>query len=728
MTNKDTANHAEVKRLINRGEINEACKVLSSILNKKTEIGLLQLLNKQEETYKYLLHYLVEGFTDNSRNKMLAEISASLHFINDSILRNEILIDSSDLYYSTLRFERIRKASLQSRLKEYKDAYLMSSLANETGGDREVSLKTDQALSALFSYVWTMYGASSEEYKKLGEAVCDPDMPFGFKAQVISALMLGNLLWFDIKGFSVLLDIFEKDINPKLSARSLTAIIFLMAIHKDRISCDQNLMNRMELWNDSIVIYRQLREVIMTIIRAHDTQRISSKMQNEVIPQLMKIRPEILKNLGKMSEISDLEALEENPEWEELVNKNGLGDKLKELTEIQLEGGDVMMLAFSNLKSFPFFNSVGNWFLPFSNFHSDVLTLAGHQNNIFNELLESEGVMCDSDKYSFIFSLAAMPESQREMAYSQMEAQLNQFKEAMADRKLKSSLPEFDQEATRYVRDLYRFFKLFKKKNEFTDIFAKPFDFITIPFIGKMLTNDEILGLVGEFYFKRGYFEEALPMFLKLESGSEADHLYWEKIGFCYNASGNLEKALEWYSKAELFKPESLWLIKKLALINRMLHNYQAAAAYYEKALSMDHDNYQLLMNLGHTLVQSGNYKDALSNYYHADYLKPDINSTLRAIAWAEILSMNLEKSLEIFKRIISSGESKPQDYLNMGHAYFLDHNYKKAVEAYRKTLSFEGFEFETLKKEIEEDIPDIVKAGGNATELKLLLESMKYD
>ncbi len=726
--NKAAAAHDKVNKLLDRGEIHDACGILSSVLIQKPDKSLLELLKKQEETYKYLLHYLIEGFSDDSRKKMLAEITATLRFINDSLLRKETLVDSSDVYSSTLRFERIRKASLDSRMKEYKDAYSMSLLAREAGGDRDTAIKADEALSALFSYIWTMFGSSSEDYRVLTEAVKDPNMPFEFKAQVISALMLGNLLWFDRKGFAALLDIFEADLDQKLSSRALTSIVLVASAHKDRIKSDPGFMNRMELWKDSIIIYRELREVVMTIIRAHDTQRISNKMQTEVIPQLMKLRPEILKRLGKMSEISDLEALEENPEWEELVNNNGLGDKLKELTEMQLEGGDVMMLAFSNLKSFPFFNTVANWFLPFSNFHGEVLAVSGDQHNAFSELLESEGVMCDSDKYSFIFSLATMPESQRKMMNSQLEAQLSQLKEAMADKRLKSSLPEFDQETTRFVRDVYRFFKLYRKKTDFPDPFATPLDFISLPAIGDVLSDAEILSLVGEFYFKRGYYEEALPILLRLDKGVGGDSLIWEKIGYCYNATGNLEKALEWYTKAELLNPDSLWLIKKLAMVNRLLNNYTAAAEYYSKALEKDPENYQLLMNLGHTLMQSDKYQESLSHYYHADYLKPEKTSTLRAIAWAELHAGNVKKSLEFYNRIVSREDSSPTDYLNMAHALFIDNDYKGAVANYRKALSFKDYNMDALQKAIKEDLPDLAKIGGKTDDLPLIIEKVKYD
>ena len=48
-----------------------------------------------------------------------------------------------------------------------------------------------------------------------------------------------------------------------------------------------------------------------------------------------------------------------------MMERSGLAEKLKEMSEIQEEGGDVMMGTFEHLKTFPFFSEPANWFLPF---------------------------------------------------------------------------------------------------------------------------------------------------------------------------------------------------------------------------------------------------------------------------------------------------------------------------------------------------------------------------
>lgn len=79
----------------------------------------------------------------------------------------------------------------------------------------------------------------------------------------------------------------------------------------------------------------------------------------------MKLRPEILKKLREGGGEIDAAMLENNPEWEELLDRNGLTKKMQELSEMQSDGADLMMVTFSNLKQFPFFNKAVNWFLPF---------------------------------------------------------------------------------------------------------------------------------------------------------------------------------------------------------------------------------------------------------------------------------------------------------------------------------------------------------------------------
>ena len=727
-SDKAVSFHEKVNQLLDNSSLHEAFRMLRARMSAQGDPRLQDRLNSLEDTYKYMIHYMVEGFDDAGRDAVTSDIAEQLRMINDSLERRRIMVDSPDLYSSTRRFENIRKATLATRMSEYRAAHSKALLAASADGALPIIREADEALSALFSYIWTMYGATDDEYRLLGEAMADEAISFEAKAQIISALLLGNLAYYDRNGLNTLLDTYEADYDERLSARALIAIILILAAHPERVRNDRKLKARLSLWKDSIITYRRMREVLMSIIRSRDTQRISSKMQNEVLPELMKLRPEILSKLKNISRDSDMEMLDVNPEWEDLLNKNGLGDKLKELTEMQMDGGDVMMMAFSNLKSYPFFNTVGNWFIPFSTRHSEIQSLGADILGGFSQLLDIDGVMCDSDKYSFALSLAKMPEAQRNMMSSRMEEQMSQLKDAIADRKLKSSLPKFDSEVTRYVRDIYRFFKLYHKKQEFNDPFAKPLDFMNLPVVAELLDDEEILNLVGEFYFKRGYYAESLPILLRQDNTNGADPLRWEKIGYCYNSLNNLDEAVVWYKKAELLNPDSPWLVKKLALCNRLLGNFQEASEYYDKALQYSPDNYSLQMSAGNCLLESGKVKEALGHFYHADYIKPDKPATYRAIAWGEMQGGNYDKSIAYYGKVTLLPETTPSDFINLGHAYYLSGNLKKAVESYAKSVRQPSGSIANFEKEMLGDTDLLVKGGRTPEEIRLIIDKVKYD
>ena len=81
---------------------------------------------------------------------------------------------------------------------------------------------------------------------------------------------------------------------------------------------------------------------------------------------MMKISPSIYKKMKQDELMNDMNSLDKNPEWQEILEQSGIADKLKELNDLQLEGADVFMSTFSGLKSFPFFKEAANWFRPFN--------------------------------------------------------------------------------------------------------------------------------------------------------------------------------------------------------------------------------------------------------------------------------------------------------------------------------------------------------------------------
>lgn len=668
--------------LIENYSINKAIKSISQLLQ---EVGLFNEQRQLEsigETYKYMIHYLLEGLHDKGRDSMLADMREKLYIINDKSLRAFEAKDNSDYYFEILRLNNYRKDHIGSILKKYGNIVSELSLAEAAGNDTfTLRKKREELLEILFNTLYTSLD-EEKEYTELKNYLLSGYSDKIVASLSISALTLSLLQFYDGSKLSVMLDIFENTQDESISARSLIGIIFTLLFYGTRVMNNSKIKNRLYLWNDSIDIYRKLRETIRVIVGTRDTQRLADKMNEEVLPELMKLRPEILKSFREGNIDSGSYPMENNPEWEEILENSGLNDKMRELSEMQGEGADLLMVTFSNLKQFPFFNKASNWFIPFD-INNTSLLLDEEMKKFVSFMVDCGVNVCDSDLYSLALASSQMPSLQRQMISSQMAAQFEQIKEEFKSNLQKSSIPQFDKEVLKNIRDIYRFFKLFRKRNGLKDPFAKPFNFLEIPVIGQMMQEDDVLRLIGEFYFKRGYYSDALPLLCKLAESEKDDSSLFEKCGFCYQTEGNFSKAKEFYEKASLLKTPGPWLTKKLAIVNRRLGNYSEAIEYYEKALDMDPENLSNIINLGNTMFESENLTGALQQFYHANYISPNNPKVLRAIAWLELLNGNFLKSSDYYKKIIELN-AQSSDYLNAGHAEIMLGNIKEALNFYR--------------------------------------------
>lgn len=711
---------SEAERKLDSKMVADAASILLDVSSGEGFFDLHANIENIRDNYGYMLHYLIEGAEDPSRETVRDKTVSTLRDIADDILIRKQTKDSPEILFSTVRICDHRNLDFSRLYSELKEVESKADLAESAGSvDTSLSSEKDRILQDIFNLLWSC-NRRKADVMSAAEAAVNDDSSEALKKMVISAFTLSLLRYYDKDKFLALIDIYEKS-SEAMAAKAIVGVLLTMRRHADRISADKDIMDRLSLWQDSLVTYSRLRDVARELIRTRDTDRVTSKMKEEVIPELMKLRPDILKKMREQSMESDTPAFDNNPEWEEMLEKNGIADKLRELSEMQTEGADLMMVTFSNLKGFPFFNNVFSWFIPFDASHPSL----GLPDKMRDSLLTLFGMgenMCESDKYSLALALRAMPEQQKDMVLGQFEAQMTQFIEENRERLLKTARPEFNSAATSFIRELYRFFKLFRKKDEFDDPFIYTFDLQALPVVGNMLADEEIVRVTSEFYFKRGYFAEALSLFRKLEKSDGGESAYWEKTGFCLQNLKMYKDAAEAYSRAELLKEPGQWLIKKLAYINRKIGNYELAARYYSKAIENDPDNVTLLRHHASALFESGDYKGSLASFYHALYLDPADMGINRSLAWVELMAGNTDKSTQLYECILEDSPSA-EDFLNAGHAYLVTGNIKRAIELYRQSADNDISRFESLFKR---DSDTLLSLGVNRLTLELLLDSLK--
>lgn len=696
--------YKEAKRLLDSYSITPAITAISSMLAETDALVFASRLEGVRENYRYLTKYLVDGKPDSTRSDQLSGIVCELRGLADCALRAYKKKDSPEYYYSLLRFNNFRNERLSGIAEEYGKVSAEMSLA-ELGGNDVTGFrkKREECLARLFNTLFTSYGVKSE-YDDLTKYVNSGYADNNVIGQSLSAMTLSLLQFYESSKLWCLLDVYDNSEDPSVLSKALTGIMLALACHPERIKEDRKVMNRLTLWKDDSETSARLKSIVRSIVGTRDTERVATKLKEDVIPELMRLRPEILKTLKENPEEIESFMMEGNPEW----GAGGkLAEKLKEFSEMQQEGADLMMVSFANLKQFDFFKEASNWFLPFDPHHSG-LGLDDKTADFLEQMKSMSDTICDSDMYSLALATSKMPVHQKEMIQNQFSAQLQNLKELNESRTVESSRPKFDSEAVKCVRELYRFFKLFNKKTGLHDPFAKPLNVMTLPIVGELVSDIEFLTILAEFYFKRGFYSDALPLLDKLSGMGSTDQHIMEKIGFCYQSDKNYIMAEEAYGKAALLGNPGPWLLNKLAYVNRKLGNYNEAARYYERCLEMAPENVSFMMHAGNMLVESGDIAGALTYFHHANYLKSDEAKILRAIAWAELLNGNYSKSMEYNMRIISKSPCA-LDYLNAGHASLLGGDVKEAVNFYRLSVSMDK---NTYMSGFKSDMEKIISRG----------------
>lgn len=721
-------------------------RIVSAIDRKKMSMALEQLdsmaqassapwnvrgeIERLRQSYGYLRAYALDGADDPARERMLQELSAGIIAQSEAIMRLSRIEASPEQYYSVLRYEKLQPASsLISLIGDYREVSgrlamaMLSDYSSTTPALNALKKEHDDIRRHIFELVWVTHPLSTDEADAILDFITDRNIRVEFREHILCAVMLGAMAFYDEKRMIILARAYLSQEN-RLEVKALVALVLSIWMQRSSIS-GHAFRKVMETVREHRGWHEDLKMAFLNLVRTRDTDRISRTMTEEVIPEMMKLRPEIFKKFKDLDNIEDPSALEDNPEWEELLEKSGITDKLKELNDLQTEGGDVMLSTFKSLKQFPFFNRLDNWFLPFFTDQTDVTAILDDSADDLGEIIDLAPLICDSDKYSMVFSLERIPSSSRRMMIDQFRMQNINVAE-LRNSMLNPELTSRSNMANHFIHDLYRFFTLYRRKAEFSNPFSTPINLAAVEMLGEDISDTLALDAVGEFYFKRGYFAEALDIFRLLQSGKNPSNALLQKIGYCYQRLGDTEKALEYYRKSELLASGGRWLQRRIAQCLKLLGRHEEALPYYEKLAEAAPEDLGLALNLGHIYLALGRYDMALKCYYKVEYLDAAGEKSWRPIAWCSFVEGDYERAAKYYEKILSNNPTAA-DWLNLGHLHLARGNFREAARAYGKFLSEHGNDVAALDGAVAADMEFLRRAKIDPTMLALVIDAAQY-
>jgi tetratricopeptide (TPR) repeat protein len=668
-------------------------------------------LDELQDTYHYMLGYYLEGSEDPMQQQIYAGIRTGTYELADHVRFIALMADSPAQYYASARVATESPTNIDGLLNDLQRQYDIDDLDKYGESNRQ-----------LFMSLWTTPFLADDDAAAVARAIKSDTMPLVTKCQIVSALLLALQEYFDIKKMYLLFDAAGRD-EDEVRLRAYINIYITLDTYRDRTNYYPGIAHRLELLAEAPDFKRILQTICLRFIITRETEKVSLRLRKDILPEIMKFTAKHNREFG-LPDFSESDPDDMNPEWAEILEGSPLARKIEEYSHLQEEGVDVMHSTFIELKYFPYFRSVDNWFMPFMYKQSIFASQSAVRPELI-ELLRQASFICNSDKYSFFLSLFNMPERHRSMITAQLDAQLLAINE-QNKAELKSTHNRVEIITGQYVQDLFRFYKLYAGRREFTDPFDASPEFHNLPILKPFLSDAETLTNIAELYLRKNYFENALSIYEQLIAQEPGDEMVYQKLGYCKQMSDDLPGALDSYLRSEILNPNSKWLVRRIGNCYKSMQQPAKALEFYLRYEKMTPDNPQALTLIGHCHIDLHDYAEALKYYFKASYIDPDNLKVWRAIAWCSFLSGKYGQAQNYYRRILDKAP-QTQDFLNAGHTECVLKNRKEMLRLYSQAIREEGGDLAKFLPAYIEDIPELIRAGVKASEIPLVMDQLRY-
>ena len=662
--------HVINKRIFNAIDLIKQLAEQSGISSANNDITIA------EQTYRLMLDYNMHGAADPNRAAILCQLQISLLMMADS----------------------------------YKNRFLRKYTSSPVYSGRPVcpDTKPDKTnLPQWFTFILQDENASGDLCNTLESFITDDKITWYSKSLIVSAMTMSLLLFFDIAKVQLLYKFYANN-QEQVWQRALVGLFVVFYVYNSRITLYKEVKEILNHLKADKKFTERYETIIIQFIRSINTDKITQRIKDEIIPEVTKMMPGIRDKMKADSLSNDDKGFEDkNPDWGDYFAKNqNLLNKLEEISKLQLEGGDVFLNSFAMLKNDDFFKPLVNWFVPFYRNNTALTGLSTNDEKFkikpFAAGLENAPFMCNSDKYSLCLSVSKMPQDQLNLMGKYFFAEVDQMNELSQEDMLLHK-PEYSYKAiTQYIQDLYRFFKINETGKDFPEVFEKEFYPAETVMYGAAFPNAGEMRKVAEFFFANENYNQAAGIFKKM-SQEAPDFEVFQKIGYALQKNGDIEGALENYLHAQLFNDSQLWNLKKIGWCYRRLKQPDKALEYYLKAETLDPDNLSIAIAIGRCHLELDHYEEALKYYFKVEYLDPKNSKVLRPICWCCYMTERYEQAEKYIAKLLNTAP-EAEDYVLAGNVVRSMKQLDKALDYYVKAFSFKGFDMKNLEDSLNND------------------------
>jgi tetratricopeptide (TPR) repeat protein len=168
-------------------------------------------------------------------------------------------------------------------------------------------------------------------------------------------------------------------------------------------------------------------------------------------------------------------------------------------------------------------------------------------------------------------------------------------------------------------------------------------------------------------------------------------------LGGSLRKQGDIEDAMEAYSKAINLKADYSESHYNLAIILSKKGRAEEAIAHYERAIEARSDDAKAHNNLGLALQSVGRVDEAISHYRQALQIKPDHALAHNNLGLAFVSQGNFESSIRCFHKALEINPNYLNARINLSMALYHQDRFDEALSCYRQVLRIKPESTEAL-------------------------------
>jgi tetratricopeptide (TPR) repeat protein len=683
------------------------------------------------DDYQLMSDYWMRGVNDPQREKVYDHLLHRLFKLATDLQLNYCYEHSS--YWLNL-FQRPRKArtdwgltTVRNELESYVADTAMLELEPEhirKDRQKELCSRHQAFMRDLFDYILTSHSWNENVSLSFVDMLLSPTVDALDQQLMVSAISLAVQNMFDFNKLKVLMQVYRQSDQVQVRQRALVGWVLAFDNRKSTLYPQMRTFVT-EVCADELCC-RELAELQMQLYYCMDAESDERKIRDEIMPEIMK-GSKMRMNGGKLEEM-DEDTLEDilHPEVSE-QNIERMEGSLKRMADMQKQGSDIYFAGFSQMKRFPFFQEISNWFMPFYGNHPAVSTIWNNtKGKKFLQTITKIGAFCDSDKYSFVLAFEqVMRQFPPHMLKMVEEGEASPMPIGGEVNVKEQGTPAFVRRL--YLQNLYRFCRLYPVRSEYHNPFNSESDYLF--FANRLFYDtglDKHMIQQAAFLYKRGLKAQVQDVLGNYAKAAD-DYQYYMFQG---SLTKDAKDAVSQFRCALNLKPDDRKAQIGLARSYFRAGEYSEALTVYDQLLKGMPESKTYQLNSAICLSNMKQYEKALKILYKMIYLYPDNLEVVRSIEWVLMACGRLDEAQKYDEQLTSPGPSQggevSRDYLVHGYCLWFSGHLEEAVKAFRHYLSQSSEKIADFEETLLNDDREVLAQYGiGEVEMRMMLDRL---